>query len=303
LSLSAKELNMPIVDLLQMQQHGSKHRYKIGLVSVATLSIAKGVIKSASEVDAPVVLVVDADSSDLELLPSIEMLARRSVNPVAILAKGVHNSEQAVQAIRLGCNGLILKHDLPASEDNKIISIATSCAIPVINKQALSETFIQIDKELEAATLQTIRQLPDTWHKINKQVEQATIDFLVNLLNTIEASGKGQLALEECETCQPVEHLIIYNTNTDATETAALAKKGRQVLDKIPGVRQTWSGYSVKADVGYQWCWLIRFANRKVIDSYREHPDHIAYADNYFRPFAADRISIDYELVGADEEK
>jgi len=38
-----------------------------------------------------------------------------------------------------------------------------------------------------------------------------------------------------------------------------------------------------------------------VIESYRDHPEHVAYADNHFRPQAGDRISIDYQLTGADE--
>ncbi|MEW8292943.1 MAG: Dabb family protein [Candidatus Thiodiazotropha endolucinida] len=34
-----------------------------------------------------------------------------------------------------------------------------------------------------------------------------------------------------------------------------------------------------------------------MIDSYREHPDHVAFADNHFRPVAGDRVSIDYQGV------
>ena len=70
------------------------------------------------------------------------------------------------------------------------------------------------------------------------------------------------------------------------------------VLDKIPGVRATWRGESVKSDAKYRWCWLIRFANESVIASYRDHPDHVAYANEQFRPIADNRISIDYALFG-----
>ena len=98
-----------------------------------------------------------------------------------------------------------------------------------------------------------------------------------------------------------MEHLIIYNTITDDRTSAEIAAEGRRVLDRIPGVRATWSGRAVKEDAGYRWCWLIRFAHVEVIDSYREHPDHKQYADSSFRPVAGDRISIDFELTGADE--
>ena len=47
----------------------------------------------------------------------------------------------------------------------------------------------------------------------------------------------------------------------------------------------------------YRYCWLIRFANDKVIDSYKNHPDHVAYADTSFRPLAGDRITNDYAIL------
>ena len=42
---------------------------------------------------------------------------------------------------------------------------------------------------------------------------------------------------------------------------------------------------------------LVRFCHPAVIESYREHPDHVAFADNRFRPVAGERISVDYQTV------
>ena len=39
----------------------------------------------------------------------------------------------------------------------------------------------------------------------------------------------------------------------------------------------------------------MRFAGRPVIDSYREHPSHKHFADERFRPYAGNRVSIDFE--------
>jgi len=36
-----------------------------------------------------------------------------------------------------------------------------------------------------------------------------------------------------------------------------------------------------------------------VIESYRDHPDHVAFANQFFRPIAGDRISIDFSEVYA----
>lgn len=62
-------------------------------------------------------------------------------------------------------------------------------------------------------------------------------------------------------------------------------------------MRRVFSGRAVRKDAAYQCCWLVRFPDESVIDSYREHPDHKQFADTLFRPIAGDRISIDYEAV------
>jgi hypothetical protein len=42
---------------------------------------------------------------------------------------------------------------------------------------------------------------------------------------------------------------------------------------------------------------LIRFASAEVIENYKTHPVHVEYADSFFRPLAADRITADYEML------
>ncbi|MDH5766968.1 MAG: Dabb family protein, partial [Gammaproteobacteria bacterium] len=54
-------------------------------------------------------------------------------------------------------------------------------------------------------------------------------------------------------------------------------------------------------DAGYKHCWVVRFTDKAVIDSYREHPDHVAFADNRFRPYAGGRVSIDYQDSGSNQ--
>jgi len=50
-----------------------------------------------------------------------------------------------------------------------------------------------------------------------------------------------------------------------------------------------------KEGAKYRFCWLVRFTHKSVIDSYRDHPDHVAFADNLFRLYVGDGISIDYQ--------
>lgn len=109
------------------------------------------------------------------------------------------------------------------------------------------------------------------------------------------SAGRADEVMAACRPWQEVEHLIVYNlSGTSSEETATMMAEGRRILGAIPGVRQVITGTSVREDAPYRHCWLVRFVHPAVIDSYREHPDHQAFADDQFRPRVGDRISIDY---------
>ncbi len=109
-------------------------------------------------------------------------------------------------------------------------------------------------------------------------------------------AGQAEAARAMCRVWSPVEHLIIYNvSDLDEAGAETMMRDGRRILGAIPGVRQVFTGVAVKEEARYRYCWLVRFVHPNVIDSYRHHPDHVAFADNRFRPVAGDRISIDYQ--------
>ena len=112
------------------------------------------------------------------------------------------------------------------------------------------------------------------------------------------AAGRADEVLSNCRPWMPVEHLIIYNVHgIGKADAEAMIAEGRQVLAAIPGVREVFTGESVQNNTKYRYTWLVRFCHPAVIDSYREHPDHVAFANNQFRPVAGERISIDYQTV------
>jgi len=112
------------------------------------------------------------------------------------------------------------------------------------------------------------------------------------------SAGQADGVLAHARLWQPIAHLIQYNTGgVDEAGVEAMMTRGREVLSRIPGVRRVATGRAVKADAQFRLCWVIEFASEKVIDSYRVHPDHVAFADELFRPIAADRLSIDYGLT------
>ena len=109
------------------------------------------------------------------------------------------------------------------------------------------------------------------------------------------AAGRAAEVLAQYRPWVPVEHLIIYNVEgLDKSGAVTMMAEGRRVLSAIPGVREVFTGEAVKEDAKYRYTWLVHFCHPAVIDSYREHPDHVAFANNLFRPVAGERISIDY---------
>ncbi len=112
------------------------------------------------------------------------------------------------------------------------------------------------------------------------------------------AAGRAADVLAQCQPWSPVEHLIIYNVEgLDDVGAKTMMAEGRRVLATIPGVREVFTGEAVQADASYRYTWLVRFCHPAVIDNYREHPAHVAFADNLFRPVAGKRISIDFQSV------
>ena len=109
------------------------------------------------------------------------------------------------------------------------------------------------------------------------------------------SAGRAAEVLAQCEPWTPVEHLIIYNVERISDQqTHAMMDEGRRVLSTIPGVRGVFTGEAIKEGSKFRFCWLVRFCHKAVIDTYREHPDHIAFTNNLFSSVAGDRISIDF---------
>lgn len=109
---------------------------------------------------------------------------------------------------------------------------------------------------------------------------------------------KAEAVLAHSQSWFPIEHLIIYNVKgINEADTKAMMLEGRRLLSAIPGVREVIIGEAVKQDADYHYTWIMHFCHPAVIDSFREHPDHVAFADKLFRPIAGNRISIDYQSI------
>ncbi|HHI92429.1 MAG TPA: ketose-bisphosphate aldolase [Gammaproteobacteria bacterium] len=133
---------------------------------------------------------------------------------------------------------------------------------------------------------------------LTKDINRAVATEVERCMRLWGAAGRAAEVLAQCQPWNPVEHLIIYNVEgLDHRDVETMMAEGCRVLSTIPGVRGVFSGEAVQTDASYRYTWLIRFCHPAVIDSYREHPVHVAFADNLFRPVAGKRISIDFQPV------
>lgn len=135
---------------------------------------------------------------------------------------------------------------------------------------------------------------------LKRGVKEAIGTEVERCLKLWGSAGRAAEVLAQCQPWEPIEHLIVYNTEGPLARNAnGMMAEGRRVLSAIPGVREVFTGETIKQGTRYQYCWLVRFVHPNVIDSYRDHPSHVEFANSYFRPMASDRITIDYRSVTA----
>jgi len=131
-----------------------------------------------------------------------------------------------------------------------------------------------------------------------KDVQEAVSAEVEYRMRLWGSAGRAAEVLSRCRPWMPVEHLIIYNVKgVDETRVEMMMAEGRRVLGAIPGVREVVTGKAVQENEKYRYTWLVRFCHPAVIDSYREHPNHVDFADRMFRPVAGKRISIDFKIL------
>jgi fructose-bisphosphate aldolase class II len=113
-------------------------------------------------------------------------------------------------------------------------------------------------------------------------------------------AGRAPELLAACRPWQGVEHVIVFNAGgaPGPVLEEALAE-GRRVLARVPGVRRVRTGAAAQDGARYPRAWLIEFTHPAVVASDGAHPDHVAYADRYFRPIAPDRLTVDYVITEA----
>lgn len=96
-----------------------------------------------------------------------------------------------------------------------------------------------------------------------------------------------------------VKHLIVFNVADGVAEEDCLrmARQAQEELTRIPGVTGVSFGVAVSGNAAYKYLLIVDFAGEEVIDFYRDHPIHVRFANEVFRPMAVHRITTDFHML------
>lgn len=306
---------MPLVDEKDLLEHAGRHGYAVCAFDVSGIELLAAVIDAAERARAPVILSLAERRLDHlgtgHFLPAMEAAGQQASVPVVLRFEDVTSVESAVRAIGLGCNSIRAAAPDGSFDHAALISgladIAEGCGVAV-SSPALDAAASRIaGEDLDQVAL---AWLHDAANSLPADSDYAAA--MAELRNAVsaeaerrirEAGGAGQAdaVLAVCRRWAPVEHVILFNASPDGEEgdrlAQAMMRDGRDILGAIPGVRKVFVGNAMRSDARYRHCWLVRFVHPSVIASYRDHPAHVAFADERFRPAAPDRVSIDFEEI------
>ena len=97
-----------------------------------------------------------------------------------------------------------------------------------------------------------------------------------------------------------IKHIILWNLKEDIEDTVKVKKGIKEHLEslvgKVPGLVKleiiTEGLPSSNADVML----YSEFESAEALKGYAVHPDHVAAADGFVRPYTASRVCMDYEI-------
>lgn len=291
-----------ILDLSDMMTAARLGEYALPVFEIAGVALARAAVEAASDMDSPVILHPVRDQ-DL-LMPALVALAKRAPVPVAAIIGGITTEDDAARAIRLGAHGLIC----PSVPDAPIPALAEACGLAIIagGHRRLREEehpepglawFGDLLEGASSPVADTITRSGHTlpWSDLVDMAAKAARGSSASGISRCGSAGRAHELEAKCRRRREVDHVVLYNAEgVDEARHAEVLQEGVQVLSHIPGVRRVFIGRSMNADGRYAHCWVIRFAAEGVIPLFRDHPDHLVFAERHFRPMAADRMTINF---------
>ncbi len=191
---------MALVDMRDMLRHAYENNYAVGAFDLVSLDFLEAVIEAAEKSRAGIILSIEEPHFahyDYELmLPAVEAAARRATIPVAIQLDHGRSQQSIADAIRLGCNGVMLdasELDLPANIEatRTVVEMAHGCGVAVVGELGYVAGIEGEGKKLHPGEPELT--MPT---EAKAYVERTGVDFLAVSIGTTQGRVKGRPKLD-----------------------------------------------------------------------------------------------------------
>lgn len=130
---------------------------------------------------------------------------------------------------------------------------------------------------------------------LKKDVKEAIEVEVQRCLRQWGSAGRAAEVLERCEPWLSVEHLIIHNEDANGAQSPeGLMSAGKELLLKIPGVREVFTSEAMEENSKYRYCWSVRFTHKAALESFHQNKEFEDFIKKQFKPNVSDLVSIDY---------
>jgi fructose-bisphosphate aldolase class II len=183
-----------------MLRHAYKNHYAVAAFDVVSLDFLTGIIAAAEEKQSPIIISL-AESHfgyfrfDL-LMSAVVRAAKETSVPVAIHLDHGESLESAVNAINLGCTGVMVDASQFALEENiqttkAVVEMAHACGIPVEGELGYVPGVEGEDAERHPGEV-----VYTTAAEAKCYVEATGVDFLAVSIGTVHGRMKGEPDLD-----------------------------------------------------------------------------------------------------------
>ena len=135
---------------------------------------------------------------------------------------------------------------------------------------------------------------------LKRGVKEAIREEVIRCLRLWGTAGRAAEVLSRCRHQSPVEYLLLFETaGLDAPEQRALLLRARQLLDTLPGVRETFAGDIAESATAYRHLLRVRFTSETAARSFPAHPDWQAFCRRYLQNRVGEPLAVNCRSVDA----
>lgn len=197
---------------------------------------------------------------------------------------------QRLKKLNEAVNIPLVIHGGSGLSDDQFRKLPTLGVVKINYYTALSDVAAKVMRT------QTRQNPSGSFIELKKGVKEAIGAEVERCMKLWGCAGRAAEVVAQCEPWSIVEQLVVHNVyRMDEHQLGLMMQESRSLLSQIPGVREVFSGDALREDDKYQFCWMIRFANKSVIDSFSQHPNFQAFSNKLFKSYACESVTTHYQ--------